>query len=1569
MAWAEDEAIGPDVASAGQHVSERIGRDAAAQPDLEEALEASRYASHPYSSHPKEWPPLVEVAETRQLPPILVERYNAVAGEGTALCGIFSEIHRAWATVDNSFFIWRFDKWDGQCQEYNANEQVICAVGLARAKPGIFVEAIQYLLVLATPIELMLVGVCCSASGDGTNPYAELSLQPLPEYMISTDGVTVTCITCTDKGQIFLAGRDGHIYELQYTTGSGWRKRCRKVCLTAGLGSLLSRWVLPNAFKFSAVDPIVDMVIDEERNTIYARTEGMKLQLFDLGASGDGPLKKITEERNLVDPRDAPYGSRRPNAQRAARSPKPSIVCIAPLSAMESKWLHAVAVLSDGKRLFLSTSGGSSSVGLSTGLQRPSCLKIVATRPSPPLGVGGGLTFGAVSAAGRAQPEDLALKVESAFYSAGALIMSDSSATAMSSLLAVQKDSAAQLSLPSTFGTASRSSRALRETVSALPVEGRMLCASDVFPPPDAAFIMQSLYADVECFAAFGKPSEKSSIKLWAKGDLPTQHILPRRRIVVFNTMGLMEVVFNRPVDILRKLLDGNTLRSQLEEFFNRFGTGEAAAMCLMLATKLLYTEDSLISNAVSEKAAEAFEDPALVGMPQIDGSTALSNTRTQAGGFSMGQVVQEAQPIFSGAYEGLCLCSSRLLYPIWELPIMVVRGLVGSNDRGDGVVVCRLSTGAMKVLESKIRSLETFFRSRRNKRRGLYGYVAGLGDSGSILYKAGPIIGSGGHSSGKSPYSSHIRDVNPTDQSASNKKQRLPCTSAELAAMEVRAIECLRRLLRRSGEALFLLQLICQHNVARLVQTLGSDLRKKLVQLTFHQLVCSEDGDQLAMRLISALMEYYIGPEGTGTIEEISTKLREGCPSYFNESDYKYYLAVECLERASVINNYEQKDILARDAYNLLTKIPDSADLSAICKRFENLRFYEAVVRLPLQKAQALDSHADVINGQIDGRHHDIITAQREQCYKIVMNALCTLKGVGQSGTQGADKSSGSVTAIDPVSRGKYIRQIIQLSVQWPDTMFHEHLYKTLIELGLENELLEYGGSDLVAFLQSAGRKHHEEERLSSGEELVGDEDVARALLGACKDLPEPVLAVYDQLLSNGAIVPSLNLKLRLLRSVLAILREWGMSVVAHKLGTTTAGASFFLDGTFSLNQTGSLNKGIRDKIISLANRYMTEVRRLNLPQSQTETVYRGFRELEEKLLSQTTPNTCWVGKSEVQFPLTAAAAAAVVVMCGAAARALNSVSRGAFSWKPTGFPQQTLAAAVSRSGVGLHSGARTTARLIPARAGEGRYFVVEGEGEGETRVAAEVANAEARSPLCTTLRRGGARVRTVEHLLSAMEALGVDNCRVEVSGGDEIPLLDGSAQEWVEAIRGASLCAAKDSSGQKMEKLAPEINKPVYLQKSDCFVAALPSSRIRITYGIDFPKVSAIGCQRFATVLDANVYSNKIAPARTFCVFEEVEKLRAAGLIKGGSLENAMVCSTSGGWLNPPLRFEDEPCRHKSLDLIGDFSLLAQNGNQGFPIAHVVAYKAGHALHTDFLWHLLGRSIVGQEKLAVQC
>ncbi|KAJ0988633.1 hypothetical protein J5N97_006989 [Dioscorea zingiberensis] len=291
---------------------------------------------------------------------------------------------------------------------------------------------------------------------------------------------------------------------------------------------------------------------------------------------------------------------------------------------------------------------------------------------------------------------------------------------------------------------------------------------------------------------------------------------------------------------------------------------------------------------------------------------------------------------------------------------------------------------------------------------------------------------------------------------------------------------------------------------------------------------------------------------------------------------------------------------------------------------------------------------------------------------------------------------------------------------------------------------------------------------------------------------------------------------------------------------------------------------------------------------------------------------------------------------------------SRSPFlSWKPTGKLQQTLASEIIRAGVALHSGKTVTACLLPAAAGEGRYFVA---GDHRTTIAAAIGNA-VESPLCTTLSRAGARVRTVEHLLSALEACGVDNCRIEIDGGDEVPLLDGSAKEWVEAIQQVGLCVAEASDGNYMDKLAPFLNEPIYVSKNDAFIFGLPSPETRVTYGIDFSKVPSIGCQWFSSLMDASVYFKEIAPARTFCVYEEVEKMRSAGLIQGGSAENAIVCSATIGWLNPPLRYHDEPCRHKVLDLVGDFSLLAQNGSQGLVNAHIIAYKAGHTLHSEFV------------------
>ena len=270
----------------------------------------------------------------------------------------------------------------------------------------------------------------------------------------------------------------------------------------------------------------------------------------------------------------------------------------------------------------------------------------------------------------------------------------------------------------------------------------------------------------------------------------------------------------------------------------------------------------------------------------------------------------------------------------------------------------------------------------------------------------------------------------------------------------------------------------------------------------------------------------------------------------------------------------------------------------------------------------------------------------------------------------------------------------------------------------------------------------------------------------------------------------------------------------------------------------------------------------------------------------------------------------------------------------------QHTLARSLEQSGIGLHSGVVTQVRILPAEPGQGRYFVRVDLPEAPP-IPAHVA-AVSQTMLSTELAQGEAHVRTVEHLLAALVGLGIDNARIEVDG-PEVPLLDGSARLWAEAILEAGLAP------QSLPKVTRSLSEPIWIRHEDAFVAALPAPETRLTYGIDFD-LPAIGNQWHswspgAIADSASIlgFVQDIAPARTFGLAHQIEQLRAHGLIKGGSLENALVCGAEG-WINPPLRFSNEPARHKLLDLVGDLSLL---GN--LPQLHVVAYKASHQLHVQ--------------------
>ena len=257
----------------------------------------------------------------------------------------------------------------------------------------------------------------------------------------------------------------------------------------------------------------------------------------------------------------------------------------------------------------------------------------------------------------------------------------------------------------------------------------------------------------------------------------------------------------------------------------------------------------------------------------------------------------------------------------------------------------------------------------------------------------------------------------------------------------------------------------------------------------------------------------------------------------------------------------------------------------------------------------------------------------------------------------------------------------------------------------------------------------------------------------------------------------------------------------------------------------------------------------------------------------------------------------------------------------------QGTLSAPMRAHGIGLHSGLPAQVVVRPAAPGHGIRFVRD-DRPGSADVPARMERVVS-SRLATTIQAGES-IATVEHLLSALVAHGIDNARVHVSG-PEVPVLDGSAAPWVEALPGR----------RDQDAPAPLIRvlRPVEVKSGDRAMRLLPCDGLEIEATIDFPH-PAIGVQSLAFRVEPGAFDRDIAWARTFGFLEEVEALRANGFARGGGLENAVVFAPDGTTLNA-LRAEDEPVRHKVLDILCDFALLGCRLQ-----ARIEALRPGHGM-----------------------
>ena len=268
----------------------------------------------------------------------------------------------------------------------------------------------------------------------------------------------------------------------------------------------------------------------------------------------------------------------------------------------------------------------------------------------------------------------------------------------------------------------------------------------------------------------------------------------------------------------------------------------------------------------------------------------------------------------------------------------------------------------------------------------------------------------------------------------------------------------------------------------------------------------------------------------------------------------------------------------------------------------------------------------------------------------------------------------------------------------------------------------------------------------------------------------------------------------------------------------------------------------------------------------------------------------------------------------------------------------QSTIKKEIKLEGIGIHTGQQTSVILRPAQENSGIVFIrTDLPDRPKIPVGVENLLDSVKSPRRTSLGIDGVEIHTIEHLMATLSALEIDNLIMEVKG-PELPGLDGSADGFIKAI--------KDSGIKQQDKPRDEfqVREPIFIEEKDSMIAIFPDVNFRISYTLDYPTTN-FKTQYGSFLITDESFKNDISKSRTFCLEEEVEKLKGLGLGKGASLDNTVVVGKEG-IISGSLRFEDEFLRHKVLDIVGDLSLL------GCAIkGHVVATKSGHNLNIRLL------------------
>lgn len=1013
----------PTLQSAGRVLADQFAKDAQTIPDLGDMLTIpGGQSSASYSVFSDDPRVPFQKRKLITIPESLWEHYKAT--EVVSHMGIIPELERVWVSIDSKLFLW--DYTEGQeLSSYTDQPDVIVHVALVKAKPGVFIDDINYVLVICTPVTVLLIGLSVTdVPGPSNRTRKQIDLYDTG--MSIACGVEMTDIIGMNDGRIFMVGsQDGHLYELHYQEKEGWfGKRVQLIDHSiSGVKNLFPLFSTP-----SSEDRIVSVLADAPRSVFYTLTANSIVSVYYPQHDKSihllqtiHNLYKLAQEKAPGSPALTPQSFR--------------VISLHVIEQNESRLgIQLMAITMNGVRLYFAPSSTPYSYHSSSGTEPRGhrSLQLIHVRLPPP-----NLLHPDEQSNPFPQPANYASRqnqhpppasrpfivssLERSMYSAGVTVAAQAGDTdGMDFLLCMSPDltrigpfSSASVPQPqyvhNIYGSGSTPQRTpLTERAILLSIPGRTW-AMAVVPRAQAAVGTTVLPPDT--------PTPVVT------NELAYQFLEPPKQFMILTNVGLTILAKRRAMDWLKEVIEEFLTKNNMQniiDFRDSFGRDQTCAMLLALACGNTFIDQSdpspisgvsTLSPEVAKVAKQAFYD---CGERPVW-------TERLAYGTNVGDGTGTA--LFSGRREGFALYFARLVRPVWKSKLTKLGSL--------GLHETNISEDLLFMVQKNLFALKDFL------------------DKNPHLFHSGTADYTG------------ARAAPASDQEAWKAEQN---SVAQLQTLLARTIE---------GASFFLL--LNDHRIGELIAQTDVETQKLITSLTFEELITGQNGVAASRALVNVVIDQQIGQQIA--VDTISDVLQARCGSFCSTDDVMLYKAKENTRKAVESRNPAERQIFLSESLRLFIKgarIIDFEKLREIIGDYQQLQYVKGAVELPLHCAEASDSDhlgqeywlgapqissapvatstsaSAVASADVDPRKEH--WERRAWCYDLVLDSLESFEG----------KTGKDSEEVERIRAHAY-----ELAFASPDEMFHSCLYEWLIGRGLADELLEMRPAYLEAYLQ----------------------------------------------------------------------------------------------------------------------------------------------------------------------------------------------------------------------------------------------------------------------------------------------------------------------------------------------------------------------------------------------------------------------------------------------------------------------------------------------------------------------